>query len=103
MPKYVIERDMPNVGQKSIEELQELSRKAVDASESLGSKVYWLESFITDNKVYAVYFAPNEQLVHDHSKKVGIPITRISEVRFIADPTFAEVGKRTQFKSSGQR
>lgn len=103
MPKYMIERDIPNIGQKSFEEFQDIARKSLDAIESLGSKIYWLESFVTDNKIYAVYHAPNEQLVHDHAKKVGVPVSRISEIRMIADPTLAEVGKRTQFRPSGSR
>ena len=90
MPKYVIERDIPGVGSSSAQELQSVSRKSCDVLEELGPKVQWQHSYLTDDKLYCVYIAENEELVREHARRGGFPANRISRVRDIIDPATAE-------------
>ncbi len=90
MPKYVIERELPNAGQLSAAELQAISAKSCSVLQELGPTVQWLESYVTDDKIYCIYIAPNEALVREHAQKGGFPANRISEVRSVIDPTTAE-------------
>ena len=90
MPKYVIERDLEGAGNLSGSDLQGISKKSCDVLEALGPKVQWVESYITDNKIYCVYIAPNETLIRKHAEMGEFPITDINEVRTIIDPTTAE-------------
>lgn len=90
MPKYVIERELPNAGQLSAAELQAISAKSCSVLQELGPTVQWLESYVTDDKIYCIYIAPNEALVREHAQKGGFPANRISEVRNVIDPTTAE-------------
>lgn len=92
MPKYVIERDIPGAGKLSPEELQGISRKSCGVLTDFGPQIQWLESFVTDDKIYCVYIAPNEDLVREHAKQGGFPANRVSEVRTVIDPTTAEKG-----------
>ncbi len=89
MPKYVIERELPGAGSLSAEQLQGISRKSCGVLKELGPQVQWLESFVTDDKIYCVYIAPDEEMVREHAKRGGFPANRISQVRTIIDPTTA--------------
>lgn len=90
MPKFVIEREIPGAGNMSDEELQKVSRKSVEVLKGLGSEIQWLQSYVTGDKVYCVYLAPNEAIIQEHAKRVGIPANRISAVRRLIDPSTAE-------------
>jgi hypothetical protein len=88
--KYVIEREIPNAGALTEEELREVSLRSLSVLEELGSSIQWLHSFVTDDKVYCVYIAPNEDIVRKHAEKVGLPANRISAVRRLLDPANAQ-------------
>jgi hypothetical protein len=90
MPKYVIEREIPGAGKLTAEQLRGISQKSCGVLKSLGPQIQWVESYVTDDKVYCVYIAPNEGLVREHAKQGGFPANRVSEVRKIIDPTTAE-------------
>jgi hypothetical protein len=90
MPKYVIEREIPEAGKLSAEELQGISQKSCGVLQEMGSQIQWVHSYVTDDKIYCVYIAPNEAMVKEHAEKGGFPANRISEVRSIVDPTTAE-------------
>ncbi len=90
MPKYVIEREIPNAGKLSPTELRGISQKSCNVLGNLGPQIQWLESYVTDDKIYCVYIAPNKQLVEEHAKQGGFPANRISEVKSVIDPTTAE-------------
>ena len=90
MPKYVIERDIPGAGKFTPEQLQGISQKSCGVLRNLGPQIQWVQSYVTDDKVYCVYIAPNEALVREHAKQGGFPANRVSEVRQIIDPTTAE-------------
>jgi cell division inhibitor SulA len=90
MPKYVIEREIPGAGSFSAQELQGISQTSCGVLRNLGTQIQWLESYVTDDKIYCVYIAPNEELVREHAKQGGFPANRISEVKQIIDPTTAE-------------
>jgi len=90
MPKYVIERDLPGAGKLSAEELQGISQKSCGVLREMGPQIQWVESFVTDDKVYCVYIAPNEAAVRQHAQKGGFPANRIAEIRSVIDPTTAE-------------
>lgn len=90
MPKYVIERELPGAGKLSPDQLQAISKKSCDVLEQLGPEIQWLQSFVTDDKIYCVYLAPNEKLIRQHAAEGGFPANRISEVRQTIDPTTAE-------------
>ena len=90
MPKFVIERDIPNAGKLSPEELRAISQKSCGVLRNLGPQIQWVQSYVTDDKVYCVYIAPNKEMVQEHAKQGGFPANRISEVRSVIDPTTAE-------------
>lgn len=90
MPKYIIERNIPNAGALSAQDLHDISQKSCDVLSEMGPKIQWLESYVTDDKIYCVYIAPNETAVKEHAEKGGFPTDRISPVRTIIDPTTAE-------------
>ena len=90
MPKYVIEREIPGAGQLTGEELKGISQKSCGVLANLGPQVQWVESFVTADKVYCVYIAPNEDLVREHARQGGFPANRVSEVMAKIDPTTAE-------------
>ena len=90
MPKYVIEREIPEAGKLSAEQLQAISQKSCGVLENLGPKIQWVQSYVTDDKIYCVYIAPNEEMVREHAKQGGFPANRVSEVRQVIDPTTAE-------------
>lgn len=90
MPKYVIEREIPGAGQLSERDLIAIAQKSRQVLESLGPEIQWVQSYVTDNKVYCVYLAPNEEMIREHGKKGEFPVTKISAVSTIIDPTTAE-------------
>lgn len=90
MPKYVIEREIPGAGNLSAEELQSISQTSCGVLNNLGTQIQWVESFVTDDKVYCVYIAPNEEMIQEHARQGGFPANKISEVRTMIDPTTAE-------------
>lgn len=90
MPKFVIEREVPGAGNLSDAELKEISRKSMKALRELGPEIQWLQSYVTGDKVYCVYLAPDEATIREHAKRVGLPASRISAVRRLIDPTTAE-------------
>ncbi len=89
MHKYVIEREIPGAGKLSAGDLQGISQKSCGVLKELGQQIQWVESYVTDDKVYCVYIAANEQLVREHAKRGGFPANRISQVRTMIDPTTA--------------
>lgn len=90
MPKYVIEREIPGAGNLSAPELQAISQKSCGVLRQLGPQIQWLQSYVTADKIYCVYIAPNEAMVREHARQGGFPANRISEVKSIIDPTTAE-------------
>ena len=89
MPKYIIEREIPGAGSLSALELQGISQKSCSILHQMGPQIQWLESYVTDDKVYCVYIAPDEKSVREHAKKGEFPANRVSEVKTIIDPTTA--------------
>ena len=90
MPKYVIEREIPEAGKLSAEQLRAISQKSCGVLENLGPKIQWIESYVTDDKIYCVYIAPDEEMVREHAKQGGFPANRVSEIKQVIDPTTAE-------------
>jgi hypothetical protein len=90
MPKYVIEREIPEVGKLSDDQVLGVAQKSCSVLKNLGPQIQWIESYVTDDKIYCVYIAPNEAMVREHAKQGGFPANRVSEVKRIIDPTTAE-------------
>jgi uncharacterized protein DUF4242 len=90
MPKYVIERELPGAGKLSRQELQAISQKSCSVLDKLGPQIQWVQSYVTDDKIYCVYIAPDEAMVREHARQGGFPANRVSEVRTMIDPTTAE-------------
>ena len=89
MPRFVIEREIPDVGKLTAQQLQGVARKSCGVLEGMPA-VQWVQSFVTDDKIYCFYIAPNEEAVRDHARKGGFPANKVSAVRAIIDPTTAE-------------
>jgi hypothetical protein len=94
MPRYVIEREIADAGKMSPEQLQAISQKSCSVLRDLGPQIQWIESYVTDNKIYCVYIAPNEEMIRMHAQEGGFPANRISEVRAIIDPTTADSSRQ---------
>ncbi|MBO9688482.1 DUF4242 domain-containing protein [Roseateles chitosanitabidus] len=90
MPKYVIERDIPGAGALSAADLQAVSQKSCGVLTDLGPSIQWLQSYVTDDKLYCVYIAPSEALIREHARIGGFPADRISRIHRVIDPTTAE-------------
>jgi len=90
MPKYVIERELPGAGQLTAETLQAIAQKSCSVLSGLGPQIQWLHSYVTDDKIYCVYIAPNKEMVLEHASQGGFPANSVSEIRNIIDPTTAE-------------
>lgn len=90
MPRYVIERELPGAGNLSQPELQAISQKSCSVLDELGPKIQWVESFVTENKIYCVYNAPNKEIIIDHASKGGFPANRIEEIKNVISPVTAE-------------
>lgn len=86
MPEFVIEREVPGAGKLSESELRELSLRSLSVLEEMGPQIQWLHSYVTEDKVYCVYLAPDENTIREHARKVGIPADRVSAVRRLIDP-----------------
>jgi hypothetical protein len=90
MPKFVIEREIPGAGSLSALELQGVAEKSCSVLRNLGPQIQWLHSYVTENKIYCVYIAPNEEMVQEHARMGGFPANSVSKVLRIIDPTTAE-------------
>jgi Protein of unknown function (DUF4242) len=90
MPKFVIEREIPGIGNLSDTEVREISQKSLNVLKGMGPGIQWLHSYVTGDKLYCVYLAPDEAAVREHARRGGFPANRISAVRRLIDPTTAE-------------
>ena len=90
MPKFVIEREIPGAGALTPEQLQGISQKSCGVLREMGPHIQWVESFVTDNKIYCVYIAPDEKTVREHATRGGFPANKVSQVRRMIDPTTSE-------------
>jgi len=90
MPKYLIEREIPGAGKLSADELRAISQKSCGVLNTLGPQIQWIESYVTGDKIYCVYRAPNEEMVREHARQGGFPANRISEITTVIDPSTAE-------------
>src|SRR5229473_2580518 len=90
MPKYLIEREVAGAGSLSPQELQGISQKSCGVLRNLGPQIQWLHSYVTGDKIYCIYIAPNEEMIHEHASQGGFPANRISEIKSVIDPTTAE-------------
>lgn len=90
MPKYVIERDIPGAGKLSAAELKAISQKSCGVLSNMGPQIQWQQSYVTGDKIYCVYIAPNEKAVREHAQQGGFPANRVSAISTVIDPTTAE-------------
>jgi hypothetical protein len=90
MPKFLIEREIPGAGSLSSQELQGISQTSCAVLQKMGPQIQWVQSYVTGDKVYCVYIAPNEEMIREHASQGGFPANRISEIKSIIDPTTAE-------------
>jgi hypothetical protein len=90
MPKFVIEREIPGAGKLSPQELQAISQKSCAVLNGMGPQIQWIQSYVTDDKIYCVYVAPNEEAVREHARQGAFPANTVSRVRAVIDPTTAE-------------
>jgi len=90
MPKYVIERDIPGIGGSTADALQAVSQTSCSVLKDLGPQIQWVQSYVTDDKIYCVYIAPNEEIIREHATRGGFPANAINEVKTVIDPTTAE-------------
>ena len=90
MPQFVIEREMPGVGSLSTADLKQASQTSCSVLRDLGPQIQWVHSYVTDDKIYCVYRAPNEEMIREHARRGGFPANTISQVRTLIDPTTAE-------------
>ncbi len=90
MPKYIIEREIPGAGALSATELQGISQKSCSILKNMGPQIQWVESFVTDDKVYCTYIAPNAEEIRQHAQEGGFPANKISQIRSVIDPTTSE-------------
>jgi hypothetical protein len=90
MPKYVIERDIPGAGKLTRDQLHAISQKSCGVLRDLGPQIQWVESFVTPDKIYCIYIAPDENAIREHARQGGFPANRISEVKTMIDPTTSE-------------
>lgn len=90
MPKYVIEREIPGVGGSPADALKAVSQTSCNVLQELGPQIQWVQSYVTGDKIYCVYIAPNEDLIREHAERGGFPANSIAEVKTVIDPTTAE-------------
>jgi hypothetical protein len=90
MPKFVIERELPGAGKLTAQELQGISQKSCGVLREMGPRIQWLQSYVTDDKIYCVYIAPDEETIRKHAAEGGFPANRISRIRSVIDPTTSE-------------
>jgi len=89
MPNYVIEREIPGASKMTEEQVKEVALRSLGVLQDLGPKIQWLHSYVTDDKVYCIYWAPNEEIIKEHAKRAGVPANRISAVRRMMEPANA--------------
>jgi len=89
MPKFVIERELPGAGQLTTEQLQAVSQKSCGVLREMGPEIQWVQSYVTDDKIYCIYIAPNQQAVLEHAQQGGFPANSVAQVRAVIDPTTA--------------
>ncbi len=90
MPKYIIEREIPGAGKLSEQELRAISQKSCGVLSQMGPQINWVHSYVTDDKIYCVYIAPNEEMVREHARQGGFPANRVSAIKVVIDPTTSE-------------
>ncbi|MGA2340975.1 MAG: DUF4242 domain-containing protein [Terracidiphilus sp.] len=90
MPKFVIEREIPGAGKLSPDQLHAISQKSCGVLQSMGPRIQWLQSYVTDDKIYCIYIAPDEATVREHAQQGGFPANSVAQVRSIIDPTTSE-------------
>jgi hypothetical protein len=90
MPKFVIEREIPKAGSLSSDQLQAISQKSCGVLQEMGTQIQWVQSYVSDDKIYCIYVAPDEEAVRKHAQQGGFPANRISRIRSVIDPTTAE-------------
>ena len=90
MPKYVIERELPGAGQLPADTLRAISQKSCSVLQGLGPQIQWVQSYVTDDKIYCIYIAPNKEIVLEHARQGGFPANSVAEVKTVIDPTTAE-------------
>jgi cell division inhibitor SulA len=90
MPKFVIEREVPGVGSLPADKIQAIAQTSCSVLNKLGPQIQWLQSYVTDNKIYCIYIAPNEELVREHARQGGFPANSVAQVRRVIDPTTSE-------------
>ncbi|RYC66851.1 MULTISPECIES: DUF4242 domain-containing protein [Spirosoma] len=90
MPKYVIERDIPGAGTLSADQLKGISQTSCGVLSTMGPQIQWLQSYVTGDKIYCVYIAPDEEMVREHAEQGGFPANAVNEVKTVIDPTTAE-------------
>ncbi len=90
MPKYVIEREIPKIGDVTADQIIAISQKSCGVLSNLGPKIQWVHSYVTQDKIYCIYIAPNEEMVLEHARQGGFPANQVSEIKHIIDPTSAE-------------
>ena len=90
MPQYVIERELPGAGKLSPAELKAISQKSCGVLSQMGPQIQWIHSYVTGDKIYCVYRAPNEEMIREHARQGGFPANRVSEVKSVINPTTAE-------------
>jgi len=90
MPKFVIEREIPGAGKLTADQLHAISQKSCCVLQSMGPRIQWLQSYVTDNKIYCIYIAPDEATVREHAKQGGFPANSVAQVRSVIDPTTSE-------------
>jgi Nickel responsive protein SCO4226-like len=90
MPKFVIERELPGAGQLTSQQLQAISQRSCGVLHGMGTQIQWVQSYVTDDKIYCIYIAPNEQAVLEHARQGEFPANRVSRIRAVIDPTTAD-------------
>ena len=90
MPKYIIEREIPGAGKMTPQQLRAIAEKSCTVLKNMGPQIQWMESFVTDDKIYCVYIAPSEETVREHARQGGFPANRVSKIKTIIDPTTSE-------------
>lgn len=95
MPKFVIERDLPGAGKLTAHELQAISQKSCGVLRNLGPQIQWVQSYVTADKIYCIYIAPDEETIREHARQGGFPANHIQEIKTVIDPTTAETEHRS--------
>lgn len=95
MPKFLIEREIPGAGNLSQQELQGISQTSCGVLQKMGPQIQWVQSYVTGDKIYCLYLAPNEEMIREHASQGGFPANRVSEIKSVIDPTTAETERQS--------